>query len=101
MKIAHQTWLEYVQKLDEINSHGLILCVIGLRSTDSMTEALIRCAYALATSTEKQPGALACEMYDMTAVAAGKVLPSAEIATTATGEEGRQGDKWLVKALNV
>lgn len=88
MKIAHQTWLEYVQKLDEINSHAadLMRDWVEKHGLDDR-DALIRYAYALATKYGEAAGALACEMYDMTAVAAGKVLPSAEIATTATGEE--------------
>lgn len=85
MEITHKSWLEYVEKLNKINS----------KAADLMSEwvetyglddryALIEYAHALTSKYGEAAATLACEMYDATALAAGMVLPPAMPAETAT-----------------
>lgn len=88
MKLNSKSWREYVNKLSAINERAgdLMREYIAKNGTDDM-QALIRYAYAVSTKYGEAAGALACEMYDLTASAYGAIVAPAEPAPTATYTE--------------
>lgn len=87
-KITYKEWTEYTTKLFRINSTAANMMWDWLRnhSMDDVDE-MIEYAYQLATKYGEASAALAAEMYDATAELAGKHLPPAIPADTATFEE--------------
>lgn len=88
MIISLNSWQRYIKKLDAINSKAAekMFEWVEAHGLDDRN-ALIDYAYGLTTHYGEAAAALACEMYDMTAEAAGMMLPSAEPADTATINE--------------
>ena len=91
MTISARDWLNYVQRLSRLNkTAGAKMEAYIERYGTKNTEALIDYANALATHYGEGSAELACQMYDEIASAAGKHLPAAEPADTASyGEVAR------------
>lgn len=94
MRISQKTWLNYITKLDQIDSKAAELMtrwVIDNGLDDR--NALIEYSYAVCTKYGEAAAALACEMYDAIAMASGVSVPPAVPAETATMQE-------VAKAVN-
>lgn len=94
MRISQKTWLNYITKLDQIDSKAAELMtrwVIDNGLDDR--NALIEYSYAVCTKYGEAAAALACEMYDAIAMASGASVPPAVPAETATMQE-------VAKAVN-
>ncbi|MBP3753584.1 MAG: hypothetical protein J6I66_01860 [Lachnospiraceae bacterium] len=88
MRISHQTWLNYIEKLDAIDSKAADMMQEWVEANGlEDRQALVEYAYALTTKYGEAAAALACEMYDATALASGVTLPAAVPAETPTIEE--------------
>lgn len=88
MRISHQTWLNYINKLDAIDSKAADLMTEWVETNGlDDRDALIEYAYAVCTKYGEAAAALACEMYDATAIASGVTVPAAMPAETATLDE--------------
>lgn len=88
MRISHQTWLNYIKKLDAIDSKAADMMQEWVEANGlEDRQALVEYAYALTTKYGEAAAALACEMYDATALASGVTLPAAVPAETPTIEE--------------
>ena len=85
MRISAKDWESYINKLSRINKKAAdaMQAFIDKNGMDDMN-AVVEYAYALATKYGEASGELACEMYDAVAEAAGKRVPPAEIAPTAS-----------------
>lgn len=91
MKLAAQTWSEYVARLARLNQKAgqLMADYIAAHGTGD-TDALIAYAHALVTKYGEGSAELACQMYDALAAAAKAGVPAAEPAQTAAyGEVAR------------
>ena len=91
MEISEATWARYVKRLRAASDKAGSLMLEYLNSHDAFTSegrrAAIEYAYALALKYGEATSALAAEMYDALAELAGKTLPPAEPAPTATYDE--------------
>ena len=91
MKLAAQTWSEYVARLARLNQRAgqLMADYIAAHGTGD-TDALIANAHALVTKYGEGSAELACQMYDALAAAAKAGVPAAEPAQPASyGEVAR------------
>ena len=91
MKLAAQTWSEYVARLARLNQKAgqLMADYIAAHGTGD-TDALIAYAHALVTKYGEGSAELACQMYDALAAAAKAEVPAAEPAQPASyGEVAR------------
>lgn len=91
MKLAAQTWSEYVARLARLNQKAgqLMADYIAAHGTGD-TDALIAYAHALVTKYGEGSAELACQMYDALAAAAKAGVPAAEPAQPASyGEVAR------------
>ena len=91
MKLAAQTWSEYVARLARLNQKAgqLMADYIAAHGTGD-TDALIAYAHALVTKYGEGSAELACQMYDAMAAAAKAEVPAAEPAQPASyGEVAR------------
>lgn len=91
MKLAAQTWSEYVARLARLNQRAgqLMADYIAAHGTGD-TDALIAYAHALVTKYGEGSAELACQMYDALAAAARAGVPAAEPAEPASyGEIAR------------
>lgn len=91
MKLAAQTWSEYVARLARLNQRAgqLMADYIAAHGTGD-TDALIAYAHALVTKYGEGSAELACQMYDALAAAAKAGVPAAEPAQPASyGEVAR------------
>ena len=88
MKLAAQTWSEYVARLARLNQKAgqLMADYIAAHGTGD-TDALIAYAHALVTKYGEGSAELACQMYDALAAAARAGVPAAEPAQTAAYSE--------------
>lgn len=88
MKLAAQTWSEYVARLARLNQRAgqLMADYIAAHGTGD-TDALIAYAHALVTKYGEGSAELACQMYDALAAAARAGVPAAEPAQTAAYSE--------------
>ena len=88
MKLAAQTWSEYVARLARLNQRAgqLMADYIAAHGTGD-TDALIAYAHALVTKYGEGSAELACQMYDALAAAAKAGVPAAEPAQTAAYSE--------------
>ena len=91
MTISGKAWDRYIAALRRISEQAADLITQYIASHDVSTyqgrQALISCAYAVATQFGEAAGALACEMYDALAELSGVILPPAAPAPPATIEE--------------
>ena len=91
MKLAAQTWSEYVARLARLNQKAgqLMADYLAAHGTGD-TDALIAYAHALVTKYGEGSAELACQMYDALAAAAKAGVPAAEPAQPASyGEVAR------------
>lgn len=98
MTISKKAWSRYIAALRRINDKATasMLNYIeqnGMPATQEELGAFIATAYNLSIKYGEAASALACEMYDATAIASGVALPAAEPAPTATYAE-------VAKAVN-
>lgn len=85
MQITREAWVEYITKMSNISKKAATLMQdwIEKHGFDD-DKALLEFAMYLATHYGEAIGALACEMYEMTAIAQGVAIKAAEIAATPT-----------------
>lgn len=88
MRISQADWIRYIDRLAEIDNIAATKVIQwveknGLNDLESLTAY----AYAVSTKYGEASAALAAEMYDATAAAAGVAVPTAEVAATATYDD--------------
>ena len=90
MRISTKAWDKYIRKLSAIDNKAgdLIRRYIEANGLDpDDTEELIQYAYRVSSRYGQAAAAVACEMYDATAIAQGAVLAAAVPAEVATFSE--------------
>ena len=99
MWISTKDWLNYVNKLSQLNKEAgeLMMEYVG-KNGFADTEGIINYAYGLVTKYGEGSAALSAEMYDETAALSGKVLPAAEAAETASRNEVAKAVQGTIKA---
>lgn len=88
MKITEKAWIEYINRLSQVNRKAgtLMRQYIEQHGTDN-TDALITYAAALVNKYGEGCAELACQMYDAVADASGVIVPAAEPAEIAGDSE--------------
>lgn len=91
MTISSTAWTRFVSALRKVCDTAAKLVTDYIKTHDVGTSegmsALVDYAYGVATQYGEATAALACEMYDATALASGQMLAAAEPAATATYRE--------------
>ena len=88
MKITEKAWIDYINRLSQVNQKAgtLMRQYIEQHGTDN-TDALITYAAALVNKYGEGCAELACQMYDAVAEASGVIVPAAEPAEIAGDSE--------------
>lgn len=92
LRISIKAWRDYINALSGVSKAATLEMIKyftkeGFPLSDQEVEKMIAYAYGLATKYGEAAGALACEMYDMTAAASRAAVAAAEPAATATYQE--------------
>lgn len=84
MTISRKSWQRYIRKLSAIDQKAADVMEFWMQSNpDADVEELIYTAWTIADRYGEAAAALACEMYDATALAQGAAVPPAEPAPVA------------------
>lgn len=105
MTITKKSWSRYIAELRRINdkaTESMLYYIqeFGMPSTGEDLSEFIYTAFNLSTKYGEAAAALACEMYDATALLSGMVFPAAEPAATATYQEVAKAVVGTVKTGN-